>query len=109
MGSTGFAQPINPQNQVSTFNYDAAGRLLNDSVTSYGYDDDGMLMQSSDGASYVYDAIGARAQVARGGTSKEYYYFSGQLIATLDPSQGAAGWTDFIHAGRQKIAVVAGT
>ncbi len=108
-GSTGFTQPINAQNQVSSFSYDAGGRLLNDSVTSYSYDDEGMLVQSSDGASYVYDAVGACAQVARGGTSKEYYYFAGQLIATLDPSQGAAGWTDFINAGGQKIAVVAGT
>ncbi len=108
MGSSGFTQSINAQNQVSSFNYDAAGRLQNDGVTSYAYDDDGMLVQSSDGASYVYDAVGARAQVARGGVSKEYYYFAGQLIATLNPAQGAAGWTDMINAGGQKIAVVAG-
>ncbi len=107
MGSAGFNQTINAHNQVSSFAYDAAGRLLSDSITSYTYDDDGMLKTSSDGTSYVYDALGARAQVAAGGASKEYYYFAGQLIATLNPTTGA--WTDMIYAGGQKIADVAGS
>jgi RHS repeat-associated protein len=108
MGGTsgGFSQPINQQNQVSTFSYDAAGRLLNDYVTSYSYDDDGMLLTSSDGTSYAYDALGFRAQDSQGGVSKEYYYFGGQLVATLNPA--TAAWTDMIYAGDQKIAVVAG-
>jgi RHS repeat-associated protein len=106
MGSAGFNKFVNPHNQVSGFTYDAAGRLTNDSLI-YTYDDDGMLKTSSDGTSYVYDALGARAQVASGGISKEYYYFAGQLVAT---SNGAAIpiWTDYIYAGGQKIAVVAG-
>ena len=106
MGSAGFNQFVNAHNQVSGFTYDAAGRLTNDSLI-YTYDDDGMLKTSSDGTSYVYDALGARAQVASGGISKEYYYFAGQLVAT---SNGAAIpiWTDYIYAGGQKIAVVAG-
>lgn len=86
LGSSGFNQAINQQNQVPSFGYGAGGRLVNDGTLSYVYDDDGMLLTSSDG-------VGARAQVAKGGVSKEYYYFAGQLIATLNPGQGAAGWT----------------
>jgi RHS repeat-associated protein len=108
VGNSGFTQPVNVKNQVSTFLYDAAGRLQTDANLSYTYDDDGLLLTSSNGATYVYDALGQRAQVAQGGTAKEYYYFGGQLIATLNPALGASGWTDYIYAGSEKIAVVAG-
>jgi RHS repeat-associated protein len=106
MGASGFSQPINTHNQVSTFAYDAAGRLLTDAGISYTYDDDGMLLSSTDGTSYVYDAQNRRAQISVGGTAKEYYYFGGELVATLSPATGA--WTDMIYAGGQRVASVAG-
>lgn len=112
MGNSGFTQAVNSQNQVSTFLYDAAGRLQSSNptllTTMYTYDDDGMLLTSSDGASYIYDAVGARAQVTTSTSSQEYYYFAGQLIATRNPALGVNGWTDYIYAGGQKLAVMAG-
>ncbi|MEO6804841.1 MAG: RHS repeat-associated core domain-containing protein [Edaphobacter sp.] len=107
MGSSGFNQSVNMQNQVSSFSYDAAGRLQNDGALTYTYDDDGMLLTSSDGASYTYGASGNRVQVAKGSSQKAYVYFGGQLLATYDPA--TAAWTDMIYAGGQRIAEVAGT
>ncbi|MEO6804842.1 MAG: RHS repeat-associated core domain-containing protein [Edaphobacter sp.] len=106
-GSSGFNQPINLHNQVSTFNYDAAGRLQNDGALTYTYDDDGMMLSSSDGASYTYDASGNRVQVAKGGSQRAYVYFGGQLLATYNPTTTA--WTDMIYAGGHRIAEAAGT
>lgn len=106
MGSSGFSQPINGQNQVETFGYDPAGRLLNDGVTQYTYYDDGLLATSSDGETYTYDAAKQRVKILSN-SSQENYYFNGRLMATWNPSTGA--WTDLIYADGQKIALVAGT
>ncbi len=107
MGSTGFSQPINNQNQVATYSYDAAGRLLSDGVTNYTYTDENMLATSSDGESYVYDAEGRRAIVTSGSGKVEEFYLGGVPIATHNINTGA--WTDLIYAGGERIAEVAGT
>ena len=107
MGSSGFNQPVNLANQVSTFSYDTAGRLTSDGVQTYTYDDDNRLLTASSGVSVGYDPQGARAQVTTSSGTKEYYFFGGALIATRNASSGA--WTDMIYAGGQRIAYSAGS
>lgn len=104
-GTSGFSQPSNSQNQVAAYSYDAAGRLLSDGFHSYTYDSNGMLLTSSDGATYTYDGKEQRSSVTSGGAESDYYYFGGRLFAINSPS----GWTDLIYAGSQRIATVAGT
>lgn len=106
MGSSGFSEAINDQNQVSAYSYDAAGRLLSDGTSSYTYDDNNMLVTSSDGESYIYDAEGQRAIVDTSGGNVEEFYVAGSPIATYNQSTGA--WTDLIYAGGERIAVVSG-
>lgn len=104
-GTSGFTQSSNNQNQVATFQYDSTGRLFNDGVRQYTYDSNGMMLTSSDGASYTYDGREQRSSVTSGGAESDYYYFGGRLYAIYN----ASGWTDLIYAGSQRIATVAGT
>ena len=69
---------------ASEYSYDAAGELVADGVgNSYQYNADGMVTASS-GAQYVYDALDQRVEKTVGGTSTEYVYFQGSVLAEIN-------------------------
>ena len=105
-GNFSFTQAFTASNQISGFSYDAAGDLLNDTMNTYTYDNEGMLT-SSGGAQYVYDALQQRVEKTGGSNPGEVVYFSGKPLALLNPSSNS--WTDLIWAGSSLIAEVPGS
>lgn len=107
MGLTsGLSLTPNVANQISSYTYDGAGRLMGDGHFSYTYDDDGMMISSSDGGQYYYDANGNRVAVSNSSGTKLYSYLGNTLVATYNPSTMA--WTDMIYADTE-IGEVGGT
>ncbi len=72
-GNFSFTQAFTASNQISGFSYDAAGDLLNDTMNTYTYDNEGMLT-SSGGAQYVCDALQQRVEKTGGSNAGEVGY-----------------------------------
>ncbi len=103
-GTFNFGQPFSATNQISAtgYTYDIAGNLTADGLgNTYSYDSDGK-MSASNSAVYTLDPFGQRVLKNYAGNSTEYFFFGGQLMATLDPASSA--WTDYIYAAGQLIA-----
>lgn len=109
-GSFSFMQNFDANNRISASGYvydpSGNGNLIQDGLGNrYQYNADGLLAGSGS-ASYTYDALGQRVR-KDAGSSLEYFYFGGQLVATRDPASGA--WTDRLYGPGGVFATVAGT
>jgi RHS repeat-associated protein len=81
-------------NRISSsgYTYDAVGNLTYDGSHNYTYDAESRITQVDGGqtATYVYDAMGRRAQKVANSTTTTYLYdLSNRVVA----EQTAAGWT----------------
>ncbi len=109
-GTWNFQQSFTAANQIQGYPYDGAGDLLSDGFSNYGYDAEHRLTSATrilDGlqSTYTYGPDGDRVRKDTGGSFTEYIYFAGEPIAEKTPS----GWTDYIFAGDQRIALATGS
>jgi RHS repeat-associated protein len=86
-GGPSFTQSFSATtNQITGYNYDAAGNMWGDGVYTYTYDAEGNVLTVSGNdtsASYVYDAQNHRARVQTGSTANEFLVdFAGRQIST---------------------------
>jgi RHS repeat-associated protein len=88
---------------ANAYCYDADGNLLNDGFHQYVYDGYNRIKSvDSAGATYTYDATGARVRKTTGGKSTEYVNFQGVPIAEKDLSTGY--WSDYVFFNGDRIA-----
>ena len=95
---TGNASAVQPNlafygnnNQVSGWDYDAAGNLTNDNRNTYAYDAEGRITSLNIAPTYAYDAEGRRvAKLGSGGTVATSYLLdlSGNQVTELNASGG---------------------
>jgi RHS repeat-associated protein len=95
---TGNASAVQPNlafygnnNQVSGWDYDAAGNLTNDNRNTYAYDAEGRITSLNSAPTYAYDAEGRRvAKLGSGGTVATSYILGlgGEQVAELNASGG---------------------
>jgi RHS repeat-associated protein len=91
---------------ATSYLYDSAGNLTNDSFHTYAYDAEGrMKTVDTTAATYTYSADGQRSRVDIGSNWTEYVYFGGQPLAEKTK---AGDWVDYIYAGGQRIAKAEG-
>ena len=93
VSGTCFQQPtttITAKNQFSGYGYDAAGNMTSQPGTTYVYDGEDRLTSTSGGAaSYIYDAIGRRAEKTVSGAYRDYVYDTqGNVVSEVI----SAGW-----------------
>lgn len=89
---------------VAQYCYDAAGDLLKDNNNHvYAYDGEGRINTvDGSGTTYTYNPLSNRVRKDTGTGSTEYFFFSGSVIAELNPSNTT--WTDYIFFGATRIA-----
>jgi RHS repeat-associated protein len=93
------SQMANNQNQFAGMNYDAAGDLLNDGLSSYTYNAAGEIVTAA-GVTYGYDGAGRRLEKSSG---KLYWY--GATGDVLDESNASGTFTDeYVYFGGKRIA-----
>jgi RHS repeat-associated protein len=95
---TGNASAVQPNlafygnnNQVSGWDYDAAGNLTNDNRNTYAYDAEGRIASLNSAPTYAYDAEGRRvAKLGSGGTVATSYILDlgGNQVTELNASGG---------------------
>jgi RHS repeat-associated protein len=95
---TGNASAVQPNlafygnnNQVSGWDYDAAGNLTNDNRNTYAYDAEGRITSLNSAPTYAYDAEGRRvAKLGSGGTVATSYLLdlSGNQVTELNATSG---------------------
>jgi RHS repeat-associated protein len=103
-GNYSFIQGYTAANQISGWNYDAAGNLLTDGLGSnYVYDGEGKI-KSGAGVTYIYTAEGQRAEKS-GSPAVDTIYFGGHPIGRLI----SGAWTDEIYGAGGLLAEVPGT
>jgi RHS repeat-associated protein len=95
---TGNASAVQPNlafygnnNQVSGWDYDAAGNLTNDNRNTYAYDAEGRIVSLNSAPTYAYDAEGRRvAKLGSGGTVATSYILDlgGNQVTELNASGG---------------------
>jgi RHS repeat-associated protein len=86
-------------NQITTFSYDAAGNVLNDTHNSYLWDAENRIKTAA-GINYTYDGDGHRVQKSNG---KIYWY--GVSSDVLDESDSSGNITDeYIFFGGKRVA-----
>jgi len=89
-------------NRLNGFTYDAAGNMLADSLHQYIYDAENRIKSvDTTGATYLYDATGARVRKDTASNYTEYIYFGGAPIAERDQ---AGNWSDYIYANGKRVA-----
>jgi RHS repeat-associated protein len=102
-GSAGTRSSLaDTHNRLTSNTYDSAGNTLNDSLHSYVYDAEGRLNSADSGAdTNTYGADSSRVRKVVSGTSTDYIYFGGQVLAT----RAADGsWQDYIQGSGGQIA-----
>jgi RHS repeat-associated protein len=113
---TGNASAVQPNlafygnnNQVSGWDYDAAGNLTNDNRNTYAYDAEGRIVSLNSAPTYAYDAEGRRvAKLGSGGTVATSYLLdlSGNQVTELNAT---GGWKHSnVWAGRKLLATYEG-
>jgi RHS repeat-associated protein len=103
-GTWSFLQGYTKANQLTGWNYDAAGNLLTDGLgNNYIYDGEGKIT-SGGGVVYYYTAEGQRAGKS-GSVPVDTIYFAGRPIARLS----GTAWTDLIYGPNGLLAEVPGT
>jgi hypothetical protein len=99
---------VNNNNQITSWTYDAAGNVLNDTTNSYAWDAENRLISAS-GVTYTYDGDDWRVEKSNGelhwyavgcghddlmetdlagNVSAEYIYLAGERIARRDARPG---------------------
>jgi len=99
---------LDANNHLVSFSYDAAGNLLNDAFHSYTYDAEGRVITVDGGstASYVYDALGRRAQPKVGANTVDFIYDqAGRVITQMNP---AWHWSELYASGLHVVTYAAG-
>jgi YD repeat-containing protein len=115
-GSFQLSYAYSPQNRLasvsgsrtSTFGYDASGSVVAATGATYQYDGAMNLRcvncSSSNKTEYVYDALGKRASVTKGGVPKyEFYTSTGMLLAEYTPTNSDQ-LVEYIYLGNNRIA-----
>ena len=102
-GSAGTRTSVaDAHNHFTSNTYDAAGNVLNDGFHTYVYDAEGRITSVDNSAdTYTYAADGTRVRKVVAGTSTEYIYFGGQVLATR-ASDGS--WQDHIAGPGGQLA-----
>jgi RHS repeat-associated protein len=112
------------KNQLSGFNYDAAGNMTQNGSSAYTYDAENRLINTA-GWTYVYDGNGQRAEKTNGSTGtlywrnlggetldesdlsgnpqEEYVYFNSQRVARRDVSANAVHYYFSDHLGSHGV------
>jgi RHS repeat-associated protein len=86
-------------NQITSFSYDAAGNVLNDTHNSYAWNAESEIKTAA-GVNYTYDGDGDRLQKSSG---KIYWYGAGTEI--LDESDSSGNITDeYVFFGGKRVA-----
>ncbi len=92
----------------SPYQYDAAGNMTHDASHSYAYDGENRLISVDGGstASYVYDALGQRANKTLASTYVDYIRdLGGSVVAEWGPGCGSSCWTTgYVYLGGQLLA-----
>jgi len=105
-GTFPFSQSFTSLNQMASgFSYDANGNQNTDTMGhQLSFDANGMLSSWANGAeTYVYSALGNRAEVNDGSTKTDYVYFNGVPIASVT---NGSYTNDLIYADGEIIAEV---
>lgn len=90
---------VSNNNQISSFSYDAAGNVLNDTRNAYVWNAESEIKTGA-GVNYTYDADGNRVQKSSG---KIYWYGGGSEV--LDESDSSGNITDeYVFLGGKRIA-----
>ena len=82
-------------NRNTSFSYDAAGNVLNDTVHNYAYDGESRMVQGDGGPiAYGYDFAGRRVTRTVGGQTTYYLYGIGGLLSEFTTADtGVTGWS----------------
>jgi RHS repeat-associated protein len=92
------------------YQYDAAGNMTyNAAGMYYSYDAESRILHmDTSAATYTYNSLGNRVRKdISGAPSTEYFYFSGQPVAELNPATGA--FTNYVYFDGNRVARRDGT
>jgi RHS repeat-associated protein len=97
-------------NQITGFQYDAAGDLTNDGIGghTYTYDSWNRIIKVDGGntATYIYDAEGRARKVVGSATTDYVHNLSGQVAAEVN---GSGTWTNsYVYMGGRLLALYSG-
>ncbi len=99
-GSSVFA--YDAANRVTSFTYDALGRLLDDGERTYGWDLASRLSSITDGTgtvSFTHDALGNVKSRTESGVTREYVWNHGLSLPSISiVRQGGVDLCYFVHA-----------
>jgi RHS repeat-associated protein len=101
---------VNAQNRVTNtgFSYDATGDLFTDGINTYTYDAEGRISTvNGTGNTYTYDAEGNRVQKQAGGTTTDYFWSAGLVLAEYNATNNIL--TDYIYSGSRRLVSASGT
>lgn len=104
-----FSAAPNVKNQLTGYQYDIAGNLLNDGNHSYTYDAENRITQVDGGstASYSYDAQGQRLRKTTSAIGSIDYIrnFSGDVLGEWQSGNVYTGWNrDYVYMGGKLLA-----
>ena len=90
-------------NQLSGYNYDAAGNMTHDAATNtnYSFDQENRIT-GANGYTYTYDADGNRVEKSNGSTGTIYWYMSSGIVAESDLA--GALKSEYVFFDGQRIA-----
>jgi len=93
-----------------TYNFDAAGNLINDGVHSYQYDAENRLVSVDNGTtgSYAYDSENRRIKKTTGATAIHYVWEGGAVLSEHYANTGAQ-IIDYVYASGKLVAEGTGT
>ncbi|MCI0720192.1 MAG: hypothetical protein L0338_14665 [Acidobacteria bacterium] len=103
--------PINNRITGTGFGYDASGNMTQDGLNTYTYEAENRIKTvNGTGATYTYNATGLRIKTVVGSTTTRYIYSGSKVIAEyVNASPPAAPAREYIYAGGQLIATIAGS
>jgi RHS repeat-associated protein len=94
----GLSVGIQPNNQLTSFGYDASGNMTSNGGANYTYNGESQLATAG-GATYTYDGDGNRVKKSSG----TLYWGSGPLVES-DLNGTASSLKEYIMAGGRRIA-----
>jgi RHS repeat-associated protein len=105
-----YSVSVNSNNQFagSPYAYDSAGDMTNDGVNAYSYDAESRLISLNSGATtYVYDALGQRAEKITGSTQTHYWRDTYGNVR-VEWNQSGAWMVDYVYMNGQLVATLGG-